>query len=99
MASVAPPTSGQRDKAPSVGTGDPGFKDALLAEIRRGKAVFYNTVVAQAQRIEVTLDRVTFSFLPNQRALRDAFEQNRAWLEGLTLQVAGRKITCACVQV
>ena len=29
------------------------FKDALLAEIRKTKAVFYNTVVAQAQKIEV----------------------------------------------
>jgi hypothetical protein len=88
----------QRDKAPPIAPGDPGFKDALLAEVRRGKAVFYNTVVAQAQRIEVTADRVTFSFLPNQRALRDAFEQNRAWLDGLAQQVAGRRITCACVQ-
>src|SRR6185436_684926 len=30
-----------------------GLKDALLAEIRSGKAFFYNTVIAQAQSIEV----------------------------------------------
>ena len=30
------------------------FKDAWLAEVRKGKMVFYSTVVAQAQRIDVT---------------------------------------------
>ncbi len=75
-----------------------GFKDALLAEIRKGKAVLYNTVVAQAQRIDVTADRVTFTFSPSQRALRDAVEQYRPWLESVALQVAGRKIAIASTQ-
>ena len=57
-------------------------------------------VVAQAQQIEVVGDRVTFSFSPNQRTLRETFEQNRAWLEGLAQQLAaGRKIALAAVQV
>ena len=51
------------------------LKDALLAEIRAGKPFFYNTVVAQAQKIEVADDRVTFTFLPTHRALREQFEQ------------------------
>ena len=67
----------ERDRPPTVRQ----FKDALLAEIRKSKAVFYNMVVAQAQKIEVAGDRVTFTFSPTQRALRDTFEQNRAWLE------------------
>jgi hypothetical protein len=71
------------------------FKDALLAEIRKSKQVFYNMVVAQAQKIEVTGDRVTFTFAPNQRALRETFDQNRAWLESVGQQVAGRKIVFA----
>jgi hypothetical protein len=57
--------------------------------------VFYNMVVAQAQKIEVAEDRVTFTFAPNQRALRDTFEQNRAWLESVGQQVAGRRIVFA----
>ena len=61
-------------------------------EIRKAKMVFYNTVVAQAQKIEVAGDRVTFTFSPTQRALRDQFEQNRAWLESIAQQVAGRKM-------
>ena len=52
-----------------------GLKDGLLAEIRGAKGFFYNTVVAQAQKIEVTDDRVTFTFLPAHRALREQFEQ------------------------
>jgi hypothetical protein len=87
----APPSS-----APS-GTARPAaarenFKDALLTEIRKSKAVFYNTVVAQAQKIEIAEDRVTFTFAAAHGTLRSMFEQNRAWLEGLAQQVAGRKI-------
>jgi DNA polymerase-3 subunit gamma/tau len=75
-----------------------GFKDALLAEIRKGKLVFYQTVVAQAQKIDVTGDRVTFTFAPNQRALAEMFEQHRTWLESVAQQVSGRKIALAAVQ-
>ena len=69
------------------------LKTALLAEIRNSKKVFYNTVVAQAQRIEVLPGRVTFSFSPTQRTLRDMFEQNRGWLESVAEKIAGRKVT------
>jgi len=73
------------------------LKDALLAEIRRTKAFLYNTVVAQAQTIEVAGDRVTFTFSSSQRALRDQLEQNRAWPEGVAQQATGRKIAVASV--
>jgi len=74
------------------------LKDALLAEIRSGKAFFYNTVVAQAQKIEVVDDRVTFTFLPAHRALREQFEQSRPWLEAAAERLTGRKIAVAAVQ-
>jgi DNA polymerase III subunit gamma/tau len=51
-------------------TGGSAIKDAFLAEIRAGKGFFYNTVVAQAQRIDVTDEAITFTFSPTQRALR-----------------------------
>ena len=84
---------------PSTPAQGAGLKDALLAEIRKSKVVFYNTVVAQAQRIETTPDRVTFSFSPAQRALRDQFEQNRSWLETVAQQLSGRKIAVTGVQL
>jgi DNA polymerase III subunit gamma/tau len=84
--------------APAPVAAPSNFKDALLAEIRSGKPFFYNTVVAQAQKIEVTPDRVTFSFLPTHRALRDQFEQARAWLEQTAERVAARKVGVVAVQ-
>jgi hypothetical protein len=74
------------------------LKDSLLAEIRAGKLFFYNTVVAQAQKIEVADDRVTFTFLPAHRALREQFDQSRAWLEAAAERVAGRRISVTAVQ-
>jgi DNA polymerase-3 subunit gamma/tau len=73
------------------------FKDAFLAEIRKSKHVFYNAVVVQAQKIEVTADRVTFSFSSSQRALRDNCEQNRAWLEAAAQKISGRRIAVTAV--
>jgi len=73
-------------------------KDALLAEIRAGKTFLYNTVVAQAQKIEVNEGRVTFTFLPTHRALKEQFEQSRGWLEAAAERVAGRRMIVEAVQ-
>jgi DNA polymerase-3 subunit gamma/tau len=103
--SISAPASGRTGSAPAaapppsaLAVAGSGFKDALLAEIRKGKVVFYQTVVAQAQKIDVTGDRVTFTFAPNQRALQEMFEQHCSWLESLALQVSGRKMALAAVQ-
>ena len=67
-------TSSRRSAvAPTVASGE-ASRDAFLLEIRKSKAAFYNTVVAQAQKIEFGPDRVTFSFLPAHRMLREQFE-------------------------
>jgi DNA polymerase-3 subunit gamma/tau len=95
---AAPAGSGSSRTLPEPAPSS-NFKDVLLAEIKRTKAVFYNMVVAQAQRIEVAGDRVTFSFTPAQRALKDQFEQQKAWLESIAQPIAGRRITMASAQV
>ena len=59
--------------------------------------MFYSAVVVQAQKIEVTPDRVTFSFSSSQRALRDNCEQNRAWLESTAQRIAGRRVVVNAV--
>jgi DNA polymerase III subunit gamma/tau len=74
-----------------------GPKDAFLARIRDTKKVFYNMVVAQAQKIEAAADRVTFTFSPNQRALRDQFEQQRSWLDSAAKEVFGRPVAVTAV--
>ena len=100
-----PAPAGQGQAAPSASAAsaapaaaDAGLKDALLAEIRGGKTFFYNTVVAQAQSIDVAGDRVTFAFLPTHRTLRETFEQTRPWIEAAAERIAGRKMTVASVQ-
>jgi DNA polymerase III subunit gamma/tau len=88
-------TSGQAAPAVETAPSRPssaGFKDAWLAEVRKGRMVFYSTVVAQAQKIDVTPERITFTFTEGQRTLRDMFEQNRGWLETLAQTVAGKRI-------
>jgi DNA polymerase-3 subunit gamma/tau len=73
------------------------FKDAFLAEVRKNKVAFYNMVVAQARTIDVTGDRIVFTFSANQRALKEQVEQNKTWLEQMALQ-AGRKVAVAATQ-
>ncbi|HZR23517.1 MAG TPA: DNA polymerase III subunit gamma/tau [Vicinamibacterales bacterium] len=97
-APVAPkaPAAPVAPSAPSAPAGN--LKDALLAEIRKQKVVFYNTIVAQAQKIEVSGDKVTFTFSPNHRTLRAAFEEKRSWLESVAQQAVGRRITIVSTQ-
>ena len=79
------------------GAGGAG-KDAFLAEIRRAKSFFYNTVVAQAQSIDFGPDRVSFVFLPAHRTLREQVEQNRTWLESVAASIAGRPMPVRALQ-
>ena len=85
--------SNPEPRTPNPGS-DPGahLKDKLLAEIRSGKATFYNTVVAQAQRIDVNPDRIAFVFGPAQSTLRQWFDQQKTWLDAAAERVAGRKM-------
>ncbi len=72
-----------------------GLREAFLAEVRRTKVGFYKMTVEQAQAVEVLGDRLVFSFLPNQRLLKDQLEQNRTWLEPLAARLAGRRVQVA----
>jgi DNA polymerase III subunit gamma/tau len=92
------PRSSAANAAPAPTAPAGNFKDSLLTEIRSAKGFFYNTVVAQAQKIDVADDRVTFTFLPAHRALRDQFDQARGWLEQTAERIAGRKVAVTSVQ-
>jgi DNA polymerase-3 subunit gamma/tau len=83
---------------PATSTEGAAFKDALLAEVRKTKVVFYNMVVAQAQKIEVSADRVVFTFSATQRTLSETLEQHRAWLESIAGKLVGRKVAVVAVQ-
>jgi ribosomal protein L12E/L44/L45/RPP1/RPP2 len=74
------------------------LKDKFLAEIRSTKNTLYSLAVAQAQRIDVTDDAVTFTFASNQNVARMQLDSNREWLEGVAHRLAGRRIQVTSVQ-
>jgi DNA polymerase-3 subunit gamma/tau len=97
--SSSPPVPSVAAAGRDLPAAERGIKDALLAEIRKQKVVFYQTVVAQAQKIEAAGDRIVFTFSPAQRTLREMFEQNRAWLESVAHQATGRRLTVSAAQL
>ena len=75
-----------------------GLKDALLTAIKGGKQILYELSVAQAKRIDVADDRVTFTFAANQKVAREQLEKSRAWVEAAVLRVAGRAMALTIVE-
>jgi DNA polymerase-3 subunit gamma/tau len=99
MAALRPPaTVAATPSKPAPTAGAPGdaaaggsFKDAFLADVRRSSAMLYNTVVAQAQRIDVDDDRIVLTFAASQK-IGPAFEKYRPVLEATAARLAGRKV-------
>jgi DNA polymerase III gamma/tau subunit len=87
-----PPTS---DTIPPAA----GLKDKFLAEIRSNKNTLYSLAVAQAHRIDVSDDRITFTFAPNQNVARMQLDSNKEWLEGVAHRLSGRRIQVISAQV
>jgi DNA polymerase-3 subunit gamma/tau len=86
---VATATSPPRTGAgPAPGT---SYRDALLAEIKAAKPIFYNLVVAQAFSIDADEGGVTFTFQPNQKVPKLQCEENRALVQSLIEKVTGEK--------
>ena len=83
-------TSGTRGTSGTLGSD--GFKDRFLADIKSGKATFYNLVVASAYRIDASPSGVTFVFLPNQKNARAQCEEQKAWLQSLAEKTAGKPV-------
>jgi DNA polymerase-3 subunit gamma/tau len=80
--------------APRAGEGSAGYRDALLAEIRKSNGVLYNTLVAQAQRLDAGADRLTLTFAASQK-IGPTFEKYRPVLEEMASRAAGRPIAVA----
>jgi DNA polymerase III subunit gamma/tau len=76
-----------------------GLKDKFLAEIKTNKNTLYSLAVAQAQRIDVTDDRITFTFASNQNVAKMQLDSNREWLEGIAHRLTGRRIQVTSAQV
>ncbi len=86
------PVAAAAASAPAA-AGPVNIKEAFLLSIEQARAVFYRTVVAQAQRIETTGDAILFVFAPVHRLLKEQVEQNAAWLQSLAERAAGRRMS------
>jgi DNA polymerase-3 subunit gamma/tau len=97
-AKAAPAPAPVKPESDTVAPGG-GLKDKFLAEIRSSKNTLYSLAVAQAQRIDVTDERITFTFASNQNVARGQLDQNREWLESVAQRLAGRRIQVTSAQV
>jgi DNA polymerase-3 subunit gamma/tau len=70
---------------------DASMKDAFLTEVRKTTAMAYNTVVVQAQRIDVQGDRIVLTYAAAQK-IGPAFERYKSTLETVATRLAGRKM-------
>ena len=73
------------------GLGGSALKDAVLAEARASQKMLYNTLLVQAQKLEVLGDRLTLTFAASFK-FGPAFDKYKASLEGIASKLAGRKI-------
>lgn len=71
--------------------GGSALRDAVLAETRRGHAMLYNTVLIQAQKLEVLGDKLVLTFAPSFK-FGPAFEKYRSTIEAVATRFAGRRI-------
>ncbi len=94
---AAPPAPPPPKAAPIASAGDSSLKDAFLAEIKSQKSTFYNLVVASAYGIEVTPEKIIFSFQPNKKNAKLQCEDQKAWLATVAEKVAGRPTPVAVV--
>ena len=62
----------------------------FLSEIRRSNPVLYNTLVVQAQRMDVSADRIVLTFAAAQK-IGPTFDKYRPILEATAARLAGRR--------
>jgi hypothetical protein len=84
------PAPAETPPAAPVAAAGADARDRYLAAIKAAKPFFFNAVVAQAYRIEVTASGITFAFLANQKVPRAQCEENREWLSALSAQALGQ---------
>ena len=92
----SPPASAGQAKPQADSTAD--VKSALLASIREGNKAFYGMVVAQAQKIDVDPQTITFTFAPVHKTLKGQLEAKKQWVEQVAQTVSGRKMTVRAVE-
>jgi DNA polymerase III subunit gamma/tau len=89
-------SAGQASPQSAMSSAD--VKSAFLSSIREGNKTFYGMVVAQAQKIDVDNQTITFTFAPVHKTLKGQLEAKRQWVEQVAQAVSGRKMTVRAVE-
>jgi DNA polymerase-3 subunit gamma/tau len=94
------PASAPSDGSPQAAPLDVSrFREQFFEQIRVRKRLLHGTVVAQAQRVDVEGNVVTFGYGPQHRVLRKQIEEARGVLEQMASEVAGRPMTVRSAEV
>ena len=92
-AAVRPEPPAASDVPAAAPITDPAaLKSAFLERVKTAKKFFYNTVVVQAQRIDIEGDRLVLAYLPQQKAMRAQVDTLRTTLETIASELAGRRM-------
>jgi DNA polymerase-3 subunit gamma/tau len=97
----APPGPAETAAEPAAPADRPSgdaLRLAFLDALRRAKRLLHGTVAAQARRIDIGDDTITFVFGSTQRALGRQVTEQRGVLEQIAAQVAGRPMTVAAIE-
>ena len=92
------PAPGTEHQAPATSVAGSDLTDAILAEVRKQKKMLHGTVIAQAQRVELTGETMTFMFGPAHKLLRSQLDQQRGAIEAIASELAGRKIIVKTIE-
>ncbi|HEX6324560.1 MAG TPA: hypothetical protein VFZ36_12605 [Vicinamibacterales bacterium] len=95
-AAKAPSTPRAESPEPNAPATD--LKSTILTAIRKQKPLLYGTSIAQAQRIEADGGTISFTFNPGQKLLRSQLEQQRAAVEAIATEAAGRPIAIRTIE-
>jgi DNA polymerase-3 subunit gamma/tau len=68
------------------------LKDRLLGEIKSAKSTFYNLVVAQAYRIDVSASGISFVFQANHKNAKQQCDEQRVWIQQLAEKLARKPV-------
>jgi DNA polymerase-3 subunit gamma/tau len=74
------------------GLGGSALKDAVLNEARTTSRMMYNTLLVQAQKLEVLGDRLILTFAASFK-YGPTFDKYKTALEGIASKLGGRKVT------
>jgi len=92
-ASTAATPTPVKPAAAAGGAPPADLKSALFGAIREHNRTFFSMVIAQAQKVDVEGDTVTFTYAPIHKSLRAQLEKGRAMVEQLAQSAVGRRIS------